>query len=69
MKYKSYHGRITYDEQAKIFHGEVVGLRDVITFQGTSMEELKQAFKDSIDDYLDFCKELGRAKLQHKKRT
>ena len=61
MKYKGYHGQVNYDEEAKLFHGEVVGLRDVITFQGTSVDELEQAFKDSIDEYLDFCKELERA--------
>lgn len=61
MKYKGYHGQVNYDEEAKFFHGEVVGLRDVITFQGTSVDELEQAFKDSIDDYLDFCKELNRS--------
>lgn len=61
MKYKGYHGQVNYDEDAKLFHGEVVGLRDVITFQGTSVDELEQAFKDSVDEYLDFCKELGRA--------
>ena len=61
MKYKGYHGYVTYDEEAKLFHGEVVGLKDVITFQGTSVEELEQAFKDSVDEYLDFCEELGRA--------
>lgn len=61
MKYKGYHGQVNYDEEAKLFHGEVVGLRDVITFQGTSVDELEQAFKDSIDEYLDFCQELGRA--------
>lgn len=62
MKYKGYHGHvITYDEEVKLFHGEVEGLRDVISFQGTSVEELEQAFKDSIDEYLDFCKELKRA--------
>lgn len=61
MNYKGYHGQVTYDEDAKIFHGEVVGLRDVITFQGTSVDELEQAFKDSIDEYLDFCAELGRS--------
>jgi predicted HicB family RNase H-like nuclease len=60
MKYKGYHGQVNYDEEAKLFHGEIVGLRDVITFQGTSVDELEQAFKDSIDEYLDFCKELGR---------
>lgn len=61
MKYKGYHGRVIYDEEAKLFHGEVLGLKDVITFQGTSVDELEQAFKDSIDEYLDFCQELGRA--------
>lgn len=61
MKYKGYQGHVNYDDEAKIFHGEVIGLRDVITFQGTSVEELEQALKDSVDEYLDFCKELGRA--------
>lgn len=61
MKYKGYLGHVNYDEDAKLFHGEVVGLRDVITFQGTSVDELEQAFKDSVDEYLDFCKELKRA--------
>ena len=61
MNYRGYRGQVNYDEEAKLFHGEVVGLRDVITFQGTSVDELEQAFKDSVDEYLDFCKELGRA--------
>ena len=68
MKYKGYHGQVTYDEEAKLFHGEVSGLRDVITFQGTTVNELKQGFKDSIDEYLDFCKELGRGALKSHSR-
>lgn len=61
MKYKGYQGHVSYDEKAKLFHGEVIGLKDVITFQGTSVDELEQAFKDSIDDYLEFCEELGKS--------
>ena len=61
MKHKGYQGHVNYDEEAKIFHGEVIGLRDAITFQGTSVDELEQAFKDSVDEYLDFCIELARA--------
>jgi predicted HicB family RNase H-like nuclease len=57
MKYKGYEGIVTFDDDAKIFHGEVIGLKDVITFQGTSVDELEQAFKDSINDYLLWCKE------------
>lgn len=59
MKYKGYIGHVEYDDKAKIFHGKVVGLRDIITFQGKSVKELEQAFKDSIDDYLAWCKERG----------
>lgn len=57
MKYKGYIGIVTYDDEAKIFHGEVTGLKDVITFQGTSVEELEKAFRDSVNDYLEWCKE------------
>jgi predicted HicB family RNase H-like nuclease len=59
MTYKGYEAVIEYDEDAELFHGEVLNLRDVITFQGQSVAELKQAFADSIEDYLAFCKERG----------
>lgn len=56
MKYKDYTGNLEYDEEAKIFHGDVLGIKDVITFQGKSVNEMDQAFKDSVDDYLAVCK-------------
>lgn len=59
IEYKGYQGRIVFDDEAEIFHGEVVNIRDVITFQGTSVGELRQAFEDSIEDYLSFCAERG----------
>jgi predicted HicB family RNase H-like nuclease len=59
MKYKGYFGEVVYDAEAKIFHGEVVGLKDIITFQGVSVDELEQSFHDSVDDYLAWCKERG----------
>ena len=59
MTYKGYIAMVEYDDAAGIFHGEVVNLRDVITFQGPSVEELRPAFVDSVDDYLGFCGERG----------
>ncbi|AFY49546.1 protein encoded in hypervariable junctions of pilus gene clusters [Nostoc sp. PCC 7524] len=59
MKYKGYEAVVEFDDEAEIFHGEVINIRDVITFQGDSVKELKQAFYDSVDDYLEFCKERG----------
>ena len=58
MEYKGYVGCVTFDDDADTFHGEIVGTRDVITFQGKSVEEIRQAFYDSIDEYLEWCKEI-----------
>jgi predicted HicB family RNase H-like nuclease len=59
MDYKGYTGKVEFDDEAGIFHGEVVNTRDVITFQGESVEELKNAFRESVEDYLAFCQERG----------
>ncbi|MCX6045816.1 MAG: type II toxin-antitoxin system HicB family antitoxin [Chloroflexi bacterium] len=55
MEYKGYIGKVEFDDDAGIFHGEVINVRDVITFQGESVQEIRQAFQDSIEDYLEFC--------------
>ena len=60
LKYKGYYGSVQYDDEAKIFHGEVINIRTVVTFQGTTVDEIEQAFRDSVDDYLDWCKERGK---------
>ena len=57
--YKGYIGKVDYDDEAGLFHGEVINTRDVITFQGKSVSELKRALKDSVEDYLEFCRERG----------
>lgn len=59
MHYKGYEAVIEFDEDAEIFHCEVINLRDVITFQGSSAAELKQALAESVEDYISFCKERG----------
>jgi predicted HicB family RNase H-like nuclease len=59
ISHKAYEAVVKYDEDAKIFHGEVINLRDVIAFQGKSVSELKRAFTASVDDYLAFCRQRG----------
>lgn len=60
MEYKGYIGRVEFDDEAGLFHGEVINTRDVITFQGTSVEEIKREFQVSVDVYLEFCAEQGK---------
>lgn len=55
MEHKGYIGKVEFDDEASVFHGEVINTRDVITFQGQSVAKLKRAFKESVEDYLAFC--------------
>jgi predicted HicB family RNase H-like nuclease len=59
LEYKGYVGLIEYDDEAGKFHGEVVNLRGVVTFEGECVEELRTALRDSVEDYLEFCAERG----------
>ena len=59
MEYKGYHAAIKYDPDGEAFHGIVVGARDVIMFEATSVEDLKKEFRFSIDDYIASCEEKG----------
>jgi predicted HicB family RNase H-like nuclease len=57
MEYKGYIGKVEFDSDAGVFHGEVINIRDVVTFEGSSVDELTRAFRDSVDDYLAYCAE------------
>lgn len=61
LTYKGYTGHLEVDIEAGILFGRVLDVRDVITFQGKTVEEAHQAFQDSIDDYLEFCEEIGES--------
>jgi len=58
MKYKGYVGNVEFDDEANIFHGEVINLRDIITFQGKTVDVLRKAFQESIDDIWSFAQSM-----------
>lgn len=55
--YKSYAPKIWFESGDRLFHGVVEGIRDTVHFSGASVDELEQAFHDSVDAYLDMCVE------------
>jgi predicted HicB family RNase H-like nuclease len=59
ISYKGYLACIEFDDDAGVLRGEVINTRDVITFEGTSIDVLRQALADSVEDYLAFCAERG----------
>lgn len=60
MEYKGYTARVSFDDDAMIFHGELAGITDVVTFQAEDAANLVNEFRASIDDYLAFCKAEGK---------
>lgn len=60
MHHEDYVATVELDEEAGLFYGEVVNTRDVLTFQGETVEELRVAFADTIADYKEWCRERGK---------
>jgi predicted HicB family RNase H-like nuclease len=60
MAYKGYTARVDYSEEDGCFIGHIAGIRDVIGFHGESVAELRTAFEEAIDDYLETCRKLKR---------
>lgn len=61
IEYKAYTGVFEFDPSIDAFHGRVVGLQDVVTFEGRSIDELRGAMEESVEDYLELCESIGKA--------
>jgi predicted HicB family RNase H-like nuclease len=60
LKYKGYSGTVEYSEEDNCLFGKIIGMsKNVITYEGKTIEELKADFEAGIDLYLDSCKERG----------
>lgn len=58
MTYKGYTARIDYDDEDGIFFGRLAGIRDTIGFHADTVDELRRAFHEAVDDYLETCTKL-----------
>ena len=60
LQYKEYYASIQFSATDEIFTGRVLGINDLINFEGASVSELKEAFKEAVDDYLQTCSRIGK---------
>jgi predicted HicB family RNase H-like nuclease len=60
LEFKGYAGSVEFSADDKVFFGKIVGIRDVVTFEGATVKELTKAFQESVKDYLKTCKEMGK---------
>jgi predicted HicB family RNase H-like nuclease len=61
MTYKGYFARIEYDDEDGIFFGRLAGIRDGIGFHAETVADLRSAFREAVDDYLETCDKIGKA--------
>jgi predicted HicB family RNase H-like nuclease len=60
LSYKGYTARVEYDDDDGIFFGRIAGIRDGVGFHADTVVDLKAAFRESVDDYLETCAKIGR---------
>ena len=60
MSYKGYLARIEYSDDDECFVGHIAGIRDVVGFHGESVDELRAAFEEAVDDYVETCERLNK---------
>lgn len=61
MKYKGYIGEFTFDEKRELFLGRISNIKGIIMFQGKTIENLRYAFKDSVNEHLAWCLKHGKS--------
>jgi len=60
MTYKGYLGQVHYSAEDEVFYGKIDAINDLILFEGKSVRELKKAFQEAVDDYLETCLRMGK---------
>lgn len=60
LEYKGYQAKIEYSVEDNLLHGKIEGIRDLVNFESASAGEIEEEFHSAVDDYLEFCKEVGK---------
>jgi predicted HicB family RNase H-like nuclease len=59
LEYKGYTGTVRYSHEDKLFWGKLDGIKATVSYEGRDVDSLEKAFRESVDDYLDLCKQEG----------
>ena len=60
LEYKGYYASVHFSSENEVFYGKIMGIDDLVNFEGASVKELKKAFHEAVEDYLETCEELGK---------
>ena len=59
-EYKGYHTKVEFDTEKLILYGKIEGINDLVTFESSTIKNAKKEFEKAVDEYLEFCKEIGK---------
>lgn len=60
MEYKGYHAHVAYDYESRVLYGKIEGIKDLVDFYVEDTKKAEEAFHEAVDDYLEFCREVGK---------
>jgi predicted HicB family RNase H-like nuclease len=60
LQYKGYYASLHFSSEDDVFYGKILGIDDLVNFEGASVKDLRKAFHEAVDDYLATCEELGK---------
>jgi predicted HicB family RNase H-like nuclease len=60
LKHKGYEGSVEYSAEDRLLHGRILGIRDMVIYDGTSIREIEKNFRGAVDEYLEFCEAEGK---------
>ncbi len=60
LEYKGYYAEVHFNSEDEVFYGKIIGINDLVSFEGTSVKQLKKEFQEAGEDYLATCQELGK---------
>ncbi len=59
IKYKNFFGTVHYSTENEVFFGKIEGIKDLVTFEGKSVKEIKKSFMEAVEDYIELCQNNG----------
>jgi len=60
LHYKDYVGSIEFSEEDTVFHGKIIGIKDLVSFEGDGAKAITKDFHNAVDEYLDYCAQCGK---------
>ncbi|NND32166.1 MAG: type II toxin-antitoxin system HicB family antitoxin [Saprospiraceae bacterium] len=69
LRFKEFIGSVHFSAEDEVFYGRIEGINDLVTFEGSTVNTLKRAFKEAVEDYLNLCKETGKEVFKSFKGT